>query len=79
MQNISDYMVYLLILLHGMMSVVARTRKITLWDIMAEADKFFHGRYIDKERDVKIANKTILNVSSDVDPSGVYTQKGTED
>lgn len=57
-----------------MMSIVARTGKITFSDLIAEADKFFHGRYIDKERDVKIANKTILDVSSDVDLSGVYTQ-----
>ncbi|KAL0654455.1 hypothetical protein Bca4012_097146 [Brassica carinata] len=47
---------------------------LILRDIIAEADKFFHGRYIDKERDLKIANKKILDVSSDVDPSGVYTQ-----
>ncbi|WZZ60307.1 hypothetical protein YC2023_060414 [Brassica napus] len=52
----------------------SRTGNITFRDIIVEADKFFHGRYIDKETDLKIANKTILNVSSDVDPSGVYTQ-----
>ncbi|KAF2565752.1 hypothetical protein F2Q68_00025746 [Brassica cretica] len=52
----------------------AKHWKITFRDIIAESDKFFHGRYIDKERYVKIANKTILDVSSDVDPNGVYTQ-----
>ncbi|KAG2288322.1 hypothetical protein Bca4012_030790 [Brassica carinata] len=52
----------------------AKHWNITFRDIIVESDKFFHGRYIDKERYVKIANKTILDVSSDVDPSGVYTQ-----
>ncbi|KAF3559226.1 hypothetical protein F2Q69_00013953 [Brassica cretica] len=44
----------------------AKHWNITFRDIIVESDKFFHGRYIDKERYVKIANKTILDVSSDV-------------
>ncbi|CAG7894702.1 unnamed protein product [Brassica rapa] len=68
---ISDYVMYLLIMQPGLMSEVAGIGKIRFRDTMAEADKFFHRRHIENVRDVKIASKTILDVSSDIDPMGV--------
>ncbi|XP_013615863.1 PREDICTED: uncharacterized protein LOC106322351, partial [Brassica oleracea var. oleracea] len=68
---ISDYVMYLLIMQPGLMSEVAGIGKIRFRDTMAEADKFFHMRHIENVRDVKIASKTILDVSSDIDPMGV--------
>ncbi|KAL0684927.1 hypothetical protein Bca4012_051775 [Brassica carinata] len=68
---ISDYVMYLLIMQPGLMSEVAGIGKIRFRDTMAEADKFFHRRHIENVRDVKIASKTILDASSDIDPMGV--------
>ncbi|KAH0899084.1 hypothetical protein HID58_048652 [Brassica napus] len=69
---ISDYVMYLLIMQPGLMSEVAGIGKIRFRDTMAEADKFFHMRHIENVRDVKIASKTILDVSSDIDPMERY-------
>ncbi|CAH2046296.1 unnamed protein product [Thlaspi arvense] len=65
---ISDYMMYLLIMQPKLMSQVAGIGTIRFRDTLAEAERFFKGKQVKKQRDMKKASSTVISVSNYIEP-----------